>query len=214
MYHRVFLIFILLIHICISVLSFNYTNCDHAKQPKFMSSCCDVQKNDKTIKTCRKFLLNQNSTSKNAGSTNLRSDKVALNAVSLKMFLKVIFIKICLLQCIAECSFKANGFLLNNGTVNVTALQKNYQQRYKNDPATSKLMVKSVAQCASYAQERVQQSDWMHTKGECNFYPATLLACIMEQVYLNCPSTKWKNTDDCAAMRKYLMDCDDVERKK
>ncbi|XP_017102767.3 uncharacterized protein Obp93a [Drosophila bipectinata] len=161
-----------------------------------MSSCCDVQKNDKTIKTCRKFLLNQNSTSNNAGATNLRSDKVALNA------------------CIAECSFKANGFLANNGTVNVTALQKNYQLRYKNDPATSKLMVKSVAQCANYAQQRVQQSEWMHTKGECNFYPATLLACIMEQVYLNCPSTKWKNTDDCAAMRKYLMDCDDVERKK
>lgn len=121
---------------------------------------------------------------------------------------------------------------MNNGTVNVTALQKSYQQRYKNDPATSKLMVKSVAQCAKYggcninlykkrfnrknstAQERVQQSEWMHTKGDCNYYPATLLACIMEQVYVNCPTTKWKNTDDCAAMRKYLMDCDDVERKK
>ncbi|KAH8326067.1 hypothetical protein KR067_000678 [Drosophila pandora] len=212
--YRFVLFCILLFYFFISVLSFNYTNCDQAKQPKFISSCCNVQKNDKTIKECRKSLLANNSTSTKAGSANLRSDKVALNA------------------CIAECSFKANGFLLNNGTVNVTALQKTYQQRYKNDPATSKLMVKSVAQCAKYggyninlnkkrfhikhstAQERVQQSEWMHTKGECNFYPATLLACIIEQVYVNCPSSKWKNTDDCAAMRKYLMDCDDVERKK
>ncbi|EDV43485.1 Odorant-binding protein 93a [Drosophila ananassae] len=196
MYHRFALFCILLFYFFISVLSFNYTNCDQAKHPKFISSCCNVQKNNKTIKECRKSLLANNSTSTKSGSANLRSDKVALNA------------------CIAECSFKANGFLLNNGTVNVTALQKSYQQRYKNDPATSKLMVKSVAQCAKYAQEQVQQSEWMHTKGDCNYYPATLLACIMEQVYVNCPTTKWKNTDDCAAMRKYLMDCDDVERKK
>jgi len=54
----------------------------------------------------------------------------------------------------------------------------------------------------------------MHTKGECNYHPAILLACIMEQVYVNCPATKWKNTSDCTAMRKYLIACDDVESKK
>ncbi|KAH8343812.1 hypothetical protein KR059_009998 [Drosophila kikkawai] len=188
-----FVIFILLAF-CSCVKSFNYTSCDQAKQPKFMSSCCDVQKNDKAIKACRKSLLTNNSTTTNNGqSRNLKTDKVALHA------------------CIAECSFKANGFLLSNGTVNVEALQSSYQQRYRNDQTMSQLMVKSLNSCSDYAQKRAQQFQWMHTKGECDYFPATLLACIMEQVYVNCPTTKWKNTGDCAAMRKYLMACDDVK---
>ncbi|XP_017003732.2 uncharacterized protein Obp93a [Drosophila takahashii] len=177
--------------------SFNYTSCDQAKQPKFLSSCCDVQKNDKAIKACRKSLLNSNSTSDNKlNSPNLKSDKVALHA------------------CIAECSFKTNGFLLTNGSVNVEALQKSYQQRYKNDQNMAQLMVKSLKSCTDYSLKRSQQYQWMHTKGECNYYPAILLACIMEQVYVNCPSTKWKNTSDCTAMRKYLIACDDVESNR
>ncbi|KAI8046383.1 uncharacterized protein LOC128257270 isoform X1 [Drosophila gunungcola] len=177
-----------------SVKSFNYTSCDQAKQPKFMSSCCDVQKNDRAIKACRKSLLTNNSTSTNNGETrNLKTDKVALHA------------------CIAECSFKTNGFLLANGSVHVEELKKSYQQRYKNDQTMSQLMVKSLSSCTDYAEKKAQQFQWLHTKGECNYYPATLLACIMEQVYVNCPSTKWKNTNDCTAMRKYLIACDDVE---
>ncbi|KAH8294928.1 hypothetical protein KR018_004336 [Drosophila ironensis] len=174
-------------------MSFNYTSCEHAKQPKFMSSCCDVQRSDGTIKSCRKSLL-ANSTAN--GGTNLKSDKVALHA------------------CIAECSFRANGFLLSNGTVNAVAMQKSYQQRYKNDPAMSRLLEKSLLGCVDYAQQRAQQSQWMHSKGECDYYPATLLACILEEVYINCPSNKWKNTADCAAMRKYLIACDDVKSSK
>ncbi|EDW34039.1 GL22030 [Drosophila persimilis] len=113
--------------------------------------------------------------------------------------------------CIAECAFKANGYLLTNGSVNVAALQKTYQQRYKNDANMSQLMVRSLNSCVDYAQKRTQQYQWMHTKDECDYYPATLLACILEQVYTNCPATKWKNTDECAAMRKYLLACDDVK---
>ncbi|BFF90258.1 uncharacterized protein DMAD_08812 [Drosophila madeirensis] len=174
--------------------AFNYTSCDQAKQPKFMSSCCDVQRNDQAIKTCRKSLLNRNATTTNNGeSRNLKADKVALHA------------------CIAECAFKANGFLLTNGSVNVAAVQRSYQQRYKNDATMSQLMVSSLNSCVDYAQKRIQQYQWMHTKGECDYYPATLLACILEQVYVKCPATKWKNTDECAAMRKYLIACDDVK---
>nr|XP_016936006.2 uncharacterized protein LOC108014407 [Drosophila suzukii] len=177
--------------------SFNYTNCDQAKQPKFLSPCCDVQKNDKAIKACRKSLLSSNSSStSNKESPNLKSDKVSLHA------------------CIAECSFKTNGFLLTNGSINEEVLQKSYQQRYKNDPILSQLMVKSLKNCSDYALKRAQQSQWMHTKGECNYHPAILLACIMEQVYVNCPATKWKNTNDCTAMRKYLIACDDVESNR
>ncbi|KAH8292288.1 hypothetical protein KR054_008123 [Drosophila jambulina] len=184
---------LILLTICSCVKSFNYTSCDQAKQPKFMSSCCDVQKNDKAIKSCRKSLLSNNSTTTNNGeSRNLKTDKVAFHA------------------CIAECSFKANGFLLSNGTVNLKALQRSYQQRYRNDQTMSQLMVKSLNSCADYAQKRAQQFQWVRTKGECDYYPATLLACIMDQVYVNCPATKWKNTNDCAAMRKYLVACDDV----
>ncbi|XP_052844377.1 uncharacterized protein LOC128257270 isoform X3 [Drosophila gunungcola] len=116
-----------------SVKSFNYTSCDQAKQPKFMSSCCDVQKNDRAIKACRKSLLTNNSTSTNNGETrNLKTDKVALHA------------------CIAECSFKTNGFLLANGSVHVEELKKSYQQRYKNDQTMSQLMVKSLSSCTDY----------------------------------------------------------------
>ncbi|KAH8367576.1 hypothetical protein KR200_007117 [Drosophila serrata] len=189
---RVLLLIIL--GFCSCAKSFNYTSCDQAKQPKFMSSCCDVQKNDKSIKACRKSLLTNNSTTTNNGeSRNLKTDKVALHA------------------CIAECSFKANGYLLSNGTVNLEALQRSYQQRYRSDQTMAQLMVKSLNSCSDYAQKRAQQFQWMHTKGECDYYPATLLACIMEQVYVNCPTTKWKNTSDCVAMRKYLMACDDVK---
>ncbi|KAH8346732.1 hypothetical protein KR084_008997 [Drosophila pseudotakahashii] len=177
--------------------SFNYTSCDQAKQPKFLSPCWDVQKNDNAIKACRKSMLTNNSTTKNnVESTNLKSDKVALHA------------------CIAECSFKTNGFLLTNGSVNVEALQKSYQQRYKNDQNMAQLMVKSLKSCTDYSLKRAQQYQWMHTKGECNYHPAILLACIMEQVYVNCPITKWKNTSDCSAMRKYLIACDDVESNR
>ncbi|XP_022210025.2 uncharacterized protein LOC111065892 isoform X2 [Drosophila obscura] len=160
-----------------------------------MSSCCNVQRNDKAIQTCRKSLLTKNSTTttNNGESRNLKSDKVALHA------------------CIAECAFKANGYLLTNGSVNVAALQQSYQQRYKNDATMSQLMVSSLNSCVDYALKRTQQYQWMHTKGECDYYPATLLACILEQVYENCPATKWKNTDECAAMRKYLIACDDVK---
>ncbi|KAH8381813.1 hypothetical protein KR009_000317 [Drosophila setifemur] len=193
MYLWNFMFFIPII-LCSSTKSFNYTSCDQAKQPKFMSSCCDVQKNDKAIKACRKtYLTNSTTTTNNGESRNLKSDKVALHA------------------CLAECSFRTNGFLLSNGTVNVAALQKSYQQRYKNDATMSQLMVKSLNSCVDYAQKRAKQFEWMHTKGECDYYPVTLLACIMEQVYVNCPSSKWKNTNDCAAMRKYLTACDDVK---
>uniref|UniRef100_A0A6P4EBW9 Uncharacterized protein LOC108038501 n=1 Tax=Drosophila rhopaloa TaxID=1041015 RepID=A0A6P4EBW9_DRORH len=160
-----------------------------------MRSCCDVQKNDKTIKACRKTLLKNSSTTTNNGQ-NLKSDKVALHA------------------CIAECYFNTNGYLMINGSVNVQELQKSYQQRYKNDQTMSQLMVKSLKSCTDYAQKRAQQFEWMHTKGECNYYPVTLLACIMEQVYVNCPITKWKNSSECAAMRKYLIACDDVESNR
>nr|XP_017036704.1 uncharacterized protein LOC108084840 isoform X2 [Drosophila kikkawai] len=103
-----------------------------------MSSCCDVQKNDKAIKACRKSLLTNNSTTTNNGqSRNLKTDKVALHA------------------CIAECSFKANGFLLSNGTVNVEALQSSYQQRYRNDQTMSQLMVKSLNSCSDYGAFRM-----------------------------------------------------------
>ncbi|XP_037729349.1 uncharacterized protein LOC119560098 [Drosophila subpulchrella] len=173
--------------------SFNYTSCDQAKQPKFLSSCCDVQNHDKAIKACRKSLLSNNSSStSNKETPNLKSDKVALHA------------------CIAECSFKTNGFLLTNGSINEELLQKSYQQRYKNDQIMSQLMVKSLKSSL----KRAQQLQWMHTKGECNYYPAILLACITEQVYVNCPATKWKNTSDCTAMRKYLIACDDVESNR
>ncbi|XP_017074580.2 uncharacterized protein LOC108110168 [Drosophila eugracilis] len=195
MYPSTKLVLVIIIFIS-CVKSFNYTSCDQAKQPKFLSSCCDFQKNDKTIKACRKSLLNNNSTQNNGESRNLKSDKVALHA------------------CMAECSFKANNFLLINGSVNLGALQKSYQQRYKNDPTMSQLMVKSLNSCTDYALKRAQQFQWMHNKGECDFYPATLLACIMEQVYVNCPVTKWKNTTDCTAMRKYLIACDDVESNR
>nr|ADD31630.1 RT06324p [Drosophila melanogaster] len=176
--------------------SFNYTSCDHAKQPKFLSSCCDVQKNDKAINSCRKSLLGDNSTNSNGEVRNLKSDKVALHA------------------CIAECSFRTNGFLLSSGTVNTQALQKSYQQRYKNDPNMSQLMLKSLNSCTDYARKRVQEFQWMPQKGDCDFYPATLLACVMEKVYINCPTSKWKNTSDCTAMWKYLVACDDVASNK
>ncbi|XP_017143637.1 uncharacterized protein LOC108156606 isoform X1 [Drosophila miranda] len=193
MYLGYVLLFILPV-LCSTASTFNYTSCDKAKQPKFMSSCCDVQRDDKAIKTCRKYLLTRNSTTTNNGETrNLKSDKVALHA------------------CIAECAFQANGYLLTNGSVNVAALQKSYQQRYKNDATMSQLMVRSLNSCVDYAQKRTQQYQWMHTKDECDYHPATLLACILEQVYANCPATKWKNTDECAAMRKYLLACDDVK---
>jgi len=54
----------------------------------------------------------------------------------------------------------------------------------------------------------------MPKKGDCDFYPATLLACVMEKVYINCPTSKWKNTSDCTAMWKYLVACDDVASNK
>ncbi|XP_017057113.1 uncharacterized protein LOC108098584 [Drosophila ficusphila] len=192
MFRTLYLLIVLVI-LSYSVRSFNYTSCDQAKQPKFLSSCCDVQKNDKVIKTCRKSLLDNNlTTTSNGGTKNLKFDKVALHA------------------CIAECYFKSSGFLLNNGSVHVEALRKSYQQRYKDDQAMSQIMVKSLNSCTDYALKRSQQFQWMRTKGECDYYPATLLACIMEQVYVNCPATKWKNTNDCTAMRKYLIACDDV----
>ncbi|EDX00234.2 uncharacterized protein LOC6535896 [Drosophila yakuba] len=148
------------------------------------------------IKSCRKSLLSNNSTNLNGEVSNLKSDKVALHV------------------CIAECSFRINGFLLSNGSVNTQAIQKSYQQRYKNDSNMSQLVVRSLNSCTDYARNRVQQFQWMPKKGNCDYYPATLLACIMEQVYINCPISKWKNTSDCTAMRKYLVACDDVDRKK
>ncbi|XP_017143638.1 uncharacterized protein LOC108156606 isoform X2 [Drosophila miranda] len=133
MYLGYVLLFILPV-LCSTASTFNYTSCDKAKQPKFMSSCCDVQRDDKAIKTCRKYLLTRNSTTTNNGETrNLKSDKVALHA------------------CIAECAFQANGYLLTNGSVNVAALQKSYQQRYKNDATMSQLMVRSLNSCVDYA---------------------------------------------------------------
>jgi len=42
--------------------------------------------------------------------------------------------------------------LLSNGTVNTQALQKSYQQRYKNDPNMSQLMLKSLNSCTDYGE--------------------------------------------------------------
>jgi len=60
-----------------------------------LSSCCDAQKNDKAIKSCRKSLLSNNSTNSNGEVRNLKSDKVALHAVSIA--LKHIILKLALL---------------------------------------------------------------------------------------------------------------------
>ncbi|XP_064551169.1 general odorant-binding protein 68 [Drosophila montana] len=176
----------------------NITSCDKAKkQPKLLSSCCNVPRNDQFSKSCRKSLLSQTNLTTNNGETrNLKSDKVALHA------------------CIAECVFKKNGYLLSNGTVNLPVMQRSLAQRYKNDDVLSNLIVKSLKSCVDYAQTRTQQFQWLHAKDNCDYYPATLLACIMEQVYQNCPASIWKNTDDCVGMRNYLIACNDVKTSR
>ncbi|XP_030081589.1 uncharacterized protein LOC111601311 isoform X2 [Drosophila hydei] len=114
----------------------------------------------------------------------------------------------------AECVFKKNGFLYLNGSVNLAVMQKNLEQRYKKDAALAQLVVKSLNSCVDYANTRTKQFEWMHAKDNCDYYPATLLACIMEQVYQNCPASLWKNTDDCVAMKKYLIACDDLKKSR
>lgn len=166
-------------------------SCDKAKQPKLMGSCCNIPRDDKISKSCRKSILSQNKTTTNNGdSRNLMADKVALHA------------------CIAECVFKQNGYLLSNGSINLPVMQRSLEQRYRKDPVVAQLMIKSLNTCMESAQKRAQQFIWLHTKDQCDYYPATLLACTMEQVYKNCPASKWKNTDDCLAMKKFLVACD------
>ncbi|XP_068158133.1 general odorant-binding protein 66 [Drosophila tropicalis] len=174
---------LLLMPVLILGSSFNYTNCDQAKQPKFLSSCCHVQWHDKTSNSCRESLLREKG----------QLDKVELHA------------------CMAECLFKIRGYFLSNGSVNVEAMQRNYQQQYKNDSTMSQLISHSLNICTDYARKRSEQFQWMSSKGQCDYLPATLMACIMEQVYENCPASRWKISDDCQAMRKYLLACDDVK---
>ncbi|XP_062124690.1 uncharacterized protein LOC133837812 [Drosophila sulfurigaster albostrigata] len=178
--------------VCAKGKSFdNTTSCEKAKQPKFISSCCNIQKDDAISKSCRKSLLSQNKTTTNNGdSRNLKTDKVALHA------------------CIAECVFKQNGYLLANGSINLPVVQSSLQQRYRSDPALAQLIIKSLNTCLDSSQNRAKQFEWLHTKDQCDYYPATLLACTMEQVYINCPASKWKNTDNCVAMQKFLVACD------
>jgi len=99
---------------------------------------------------------NNSSSTSNKKSPNLKLDKVALHAVSVTLNITNLtkyqyFAGKCLsVQCIAECSFKTNGFLLPNGSINEELLQKSYQQRYKNDQIMSQLMVKSLKSCSDY----------------------------------------------------------------
>ncbi|EDW13728.1 Odorant-binding protein 93a [Drosophila mojavensis] len=172
-------------------------SCDTTKHTKLLGSCCNVPRNDQYSKACRQSLLSKaNRTTNNADTRNLKSDKVALHA------------------CMAECVFKKNGFLYSNGTVNLSVMQRSLEQRYKKDAALAKLVAKSLNSCADYAKTRTKQFEWLHAKDNCDYYPATLLACIMEQVYQNCPASLWKNTEDCAAMKKFLIACDDVKKTR
>ncbi|KAH8311571.1 hypothetical protein KR044_006967 [Drosophila immigrans] len=156
-----------------------------------MGSCCNIPRDDRISRNCRKSLLSQNkTTTNNADTRNLKADKVALHA------------------CIAECVFKQNGYLLANGTINLPVVQASLQQRYRSDAILAQLMIKSLNTCLESAQSRSKQFEWLHTKDQCDYFPATLLACTMEQVYINCPASKWKNTADCVAMQKFLVACD------
>ncbi|XP_030374267.1 uncharacterized protein LOC115623862 [Scaptodrosophila lebanonensis] len=166
--------------------AFNYTSCDQAKKPKMLSSCCKIPIYSEISKSCRKSIIRQNKT------TNWNENKLALNA------------------CTAECVFKSSGYLLSNGSADLPAIQKDLKQRFKNDSVLAKVMNEAFNSCVDYAQKRTVEFEWLHVNIDCNYYPATLLACVMEQVYENCPSSKWKNSDECESMRKYLIACDDV----
>lgn len=80
----------------------------------------------------------------------MKSDKVALHAVSTSTQLLNRNNKGYLLQCIAECVFKKNGYLLSNGTVNLPVMQRSLEQRYKKDAVLSNLIVKSLKSCVDY----------------------------------------------------------------
>ncbi|EDV91143.1 uncharacterized protein LOC6568250 [Drosophila grimshawi] len=166
------------------------SSCDKAKYSKLLRSCCNIPRNDQSSNACRKSLISQSKqTTNNGEKSNLKKDKIALHA------------------CIADCIFKRNGYLHANGTLNLPIVERSLKQRFKNDEALVQLMVKSFEGCVDSAEARSKQFEWLHSKDNCDYFPATLLSCTMEHVYNNCPVTKWKNTNECQAMRKKLTDC-------
>ncbi|XP_037926905.1 uncharacterized protein LOC119661578 [Hermetia illucens] len=108
--------------------------------------------------------------------------------------------------CFTECIFNSTDIIQNDGP-NATNIRTFFEIELKADPDYIPIAINNFEMCYSLVKRRMEDKD--HQIDGCDTFPALIMECTIAQMFVDCPSEKWKSSEACELARKYYKRCPD-----
>nr|XP_036225784.1 uncharacterized protein LOC106627806 [Bactrocera oleae] len=115
--------------------------------------------------------------------------------------------------CFAECIVKELQHLSAPEEINFEAVQNYLQTKSGNDTTYVNTMMTAYRKCESVAQQRMQSIKQMSFGGgalsqrRCSLFSGILLSCVHMEYFMNCPSNRWTDNEECALAKQFVTQC-------
>nr|ARJ35768.1 odorant binding protein 3 [Cyrtorhinus lividipennis] len=106
--------------------------------------------------------------------------------------------------CIEECVYKGLGYMDEQNLKKDEVLEQ-LKKGVASKPEWTQPMEKAVNACYETITKREAPKD-----GACKDYAHEFTHCIMRQLFLSCPSSEWKNNDECNLVKSRMQVCPNI----
>ncbi|XP_063696441.1 general odorant-binding protein 66-like [Culicoides brevitarsis] len=118
--------------------------------------------------------------------------------------------------CLGDCMLERMGFNpKGDGNIDLKGLKEYIMNMTNNQPIWAETMAKSINTCYAMAESRADEfkTGYEHKpsfEGEkmCHPISGRVLSCMTNERFINCPSSVWKTSENCVAIKTFVEKCE------